>query len=123
MRRNRGVTPVEIMLLVMIITVCVAIAVPVFTKTADLGEYTVTGYCQCEKCCGIWATKGVNSRGQRVTASGHVIQPGDKFIAAPPGIPFGTVLDVPGYGRAAVEDRGGSIKGRTIDVYFCAKAA
>ena len=33
--------------------------------------------------------------------------------------PFGTVLHVPGYGYATVEDRGGDIKGpRRLDVWF-----
>ena len=33
--------------------------------------------------------------------------------------PFGTVMDVPGYGRGIVEDRGGAIKGPgRIDLYF-----
>lgn len=33
--------------------------------------------------------------------------------------PFGTMLDIPGYGRGRVEDRGSAIKGpKRIDVYF-----
>jgi len=78
--------------------------------SASVRVYKVTAYCPCEKCCGKWA--------DGVTASGHVIQPGDKFIAAPPEIPFGTILYVPGYGTAPVLDRGGSIKGNRLDVFF-----
>lgn len=70
----------------------------------------VTAYCPCERCCGKWA--------DGVTASGHVIQPGDKFVAAPKSIPFGTMLDIPGYGCVPVLDRGGAIKGNRIDCYF-----
>lgn len=73
-------------------------------------EFRVTAYCPCEKCCGKWA--------DGVTASGHVIQTGDKFVAAPPEIPFGTVLDIPGYGTVPVLDRGGVIKGKRLDVFF-----
>ena len=78
----------------------------------------VTAYCPCEKCCGIWATKGVNRNGQRITASGHVIKPRDKFIAAPRKYPFGTIMDVPGYGLVPVLDRGGTIEGNKLDVFF-----
>jgi len=78
----------------------------------------VTAYCHCSKCCQVWATKGVNSKGQRITASGHVIRPGDAFVAAPKSIPFGTMIDIPGYGRVPVLDRGGAIKDGKIDVFF-----
>ncbi len=70
----------------------------------------VTAYCACERCCGQWA--------DGITASGHRIQPGDKFCAAPRSIPFGTMIDIPGYGRVPVLDRGGAIKGRTLDVFI-----
>jgi len=73
-------------------------------------KYRVTAYCPCEKCCGKFA--------DGITASGHVIKPGDKFVAAPKSIPFGTVLDVPGYGIVKVEDRGGAIKDGRLDVFF-----
>ena len=81
----------------------------------------VTGYCDKECCCGVWAKKGVNAANERVTSSQHVIRPGDKFIAAPKHIPFGTMITVPGYGRFPVEDRGGAIVGNCIDLYFCDK--
>ena len=71
---------------------------------------TVTAYCACEKCCGKWA--------DGVTASGHVIKQGEKFCAAPPDIPFGTVINIPGYGKVPVRDRGGAITGDRLDVYF-----
>lgn len=70
----------------------------------------VTAYCSCEKCCG--------SHACGITANGYKIQAGDKLIAAPKNIPFGTKLFVPGYGLATVKDRGGAIKGNKLDVYF-----
>ena len=76
----------------------------------SLGFFTVTAYCPCELCCGEWS--------DGVTASGHVIRPGDRFVAADPAIPFGAVLDVPGYGAVPVLDRGGAIRGRKLDVFF-----
>jgi len=99
---------------------------PLFRNTS-LDEYTVTAcrkelepveeivmnvsaYCQNSCCCYPYA--------DGVTASGHVIQPGDRFVAAPPEFAFGTMLDIPGYGVAPVLDRGDSIKGRKLDVFF-----
>ena len=73
-------------------------------------EMIVTAYCPCELCCDNYA--------DGVTASGHIIQPGDKFVAADPSIPFGTLLNIPGYGIVPVLDRGGAIKGNRLDVYF-----
>ena len=73
-------------------------------------DVKVTAYCPCEKCCGKWS--------DGVTASGYVIKKGDKFCAADRSVPFGTILNIPEYGRVKVLDRGGAIKGNRIDVYF-----
>ena len=76
--------------------------------------YKVTAYCACAKCC------GTGSPG--VTASGHKIQPGDMFVAAPKSMPLKTTwVIVPGYndGQAVpVLDRGGKITEGCIDVFF-----
>ncbi|KKN78862.1 hypothetical protein LCGC14_0346340 [marine sediment metagenome] len=72
--------------------------------------WRVTAYCPCKLCCGRYS--------DYVTASGHMIAHGDKFIAAPKSIPFGTWIDIKGYGYAEVLDRGGAIKGRRLDVFF-----
>jgi 3D (Asp-Asp-Asp) domain-containing protein len=69
-----------------------------------------TAYCPCKKCCGPKACG--------ITASGHKIRPGDKFVAADKSIPFGTMVTIPGYGRVPVLDRGGKIKKGHYDVYF-----
>jgi 3D (Asp-Asp-Asp) domain-containing protein len=74
----------------------------------------VTAYCPCPKCCGKWSI-------HKTTASGHKVKKGDKLAAAPPEIPFGTMLSISGYneGRPVpVLDRGGAIKGNHIDVFF-----
>ena len=68
----------------------------------------VTAYCPCEKCCGRFA--------DGLTASGKPAV--GLIVAAPPEYPFGTVMDIPGYGVATVEDRGGVIKGNKLDVFF-----
>ena len=70
----------------------------------------VTAYCPGKCCCGKYA--------DGVTASGHKIRPGDRFCAAPKSIPFGTMIDIPGYGRVPVLDRGGAIKCNKLDVFF-----
>lgn len=74
---------------------------------------TVTAYCPCKQCCGEYA--------DGYTACMHKIEKGDRFVAAPPEIPFNTMLIVPGYNGGKpvpVLDRGGAIKGNHIDVFF-----
>jgi 3D (Asp-Asp-Asp) domain-containing protein len=90
----------------------------------------VTGYCNCEKCCG-WKKswfgfgKPVYDYGPNkgkpkkvgVTASG--IEASAGTVAADPKVfKFGTRLEIPGYGIGRVEDVGGAIKGRHIDLWF-----
>jgi 3D (Asp-Asp-Asp) domain-containing protein len=75
----------------------------------------VTGYCPCRKCCGKFSD-GKTASGKRITYNGG------KFIAADTSLlPFGTRVSIPGYngGRPVpVEDRGGRIKGRRLDLFF-----
>ena len=77
-------------------------------------EMIVTAYCPCRKCCGRWAD-GLTASGRPVTANGG------RFVAAPPGLRFHSLVSVPGYngGRPVpVLDRGGAIKGHRLDVFF-----
>ena len=90
----------------------------------------VTGYCNCESCCSwkrswfglgspVYAYGPMKGKPKRVgvTASGTTARKGT--IAADPKVwKFGTRLSVPGYGEGVVEDLGGAIKGRHIDVWF-----
>lgn len=74
-------------------------------------DMNVSAYCPCEKCCGRWA--------DGITASGvNVKDFHGLLVAAPPEYPFGTIMDIPGYGIATVQDRGGAIKGNKLDLYF-----
>ena len=76
-------------------------------------KYVVTAYCPGSCCCGRWA--------DGYTASGYKIKPGDRFVAAPRQIPFGTKVIIPGYNNnkpVKVLDRGGAIKGNKLDVFF-----
>ncbi len=74
-------------------------------------EYNVSAYCPCSKCCGKWA--------DGITASGS---PAVGFlVAAPPNIPYGTMIAIPGYNDGLpvpVLDRGGAIKGNKLDLLF-----
>ena len=79
---------------------------PVAPQTGSL--WRVTAYCPCEKCCGRFA--------DGITASGAPAI--GRIIAAPSEIPFGTELFIEGYGYGKVQDRGGSIKGKRLDVLF-----
>ena len=76
--------------------------------TEAWASYVVTAYCPCEKCCGKWSD-GYFANNEPVSFPA---------IAAPPNIPCGTRINVPGYGVAVVKDRGGAIKGNKLDVYF-----
>ena len=96
----------------------------------EKGDVLVTGYCNCGDCCG-WRLSWLGlggpvytygpQKGRRkevgVTACGTVAHYGT--VAADPQVfPFGTRLLIPGYGTGVVEDVGGAIKGRHIDVWF-----
>ena len=96
----------------------------------EKGDVLVTAYCNCGDCCG-WEFSLLGfgppvytygpQKGQRkkvgVTARGTVARLGT--VAADPKVyPFGTRLQIPGYGTGIVEDVGGAIKGRHIDVWM-----
>lgn len=75
--------------------------------------FRISAYCQKECCCGEYA--------DGITASGHVIKQGDRFVAAPRRYPFGTMMVIEGYAGGKpvpVLDRGGAIRGNKIDLYF-----
>ena len=85
---------------------------PSAAVVADTAELmTVTAYCPCRRCCGVFAD-GITASGKPVTTNGG------KFCAADKSIPFGTMIEIPGYGTVPVLDRGGAIKGSAIDVFF-----
>ena len=72
-----------------------------------MGEYRITYYCNCPICCDKWST---------TTASGATTVEG-VTCAADPSIPFGTKLLINGH-VYTVQDRGGAIKGKHIDIYI-----
>ena len=73
----------------------------------------VRAYCPCEICCGEYA--------DGITASEYVIQYGDRFVAAPPEIPFNTRMRIPHYNAdhpVMVKDRGGDVYDNRLEVFF-----
>lgn len=78
------------------------------TSSKYLGTFKVTAYCSCEKCCGSGST-GYTASGTKATA-GRTIAASSKYA-------FGTQLMFNGT-VYTVEDRGGSVNGNVIDLYF-----
>lgn len=75
-----------------------------------LGEFKITAYCPCEKCCGKWAD-GYTSSGDKATEG--ITIAADWSI-----LPEGTILDIDGVGERIIQDTGGAIKGKRLDLYF-----
>ncbi|HPB11371.1 MAG TPA: 3D domain-containing protein [Kiritimatiellia bacterium] len=99
-------------------------------RTPVVMTMEVTGYCNCGICCswerswfGLGApviSSGPNKGKPKevgVTASGTRARHGT-LAADTSVLPFGTVVEVPGYGFGRVEDRGGAIKGNRLDLWF-----
>lgn len=86
----------------------------------SLGEFKITAYCPCEKCCGYWATvRPADENGEPIvyTASGKIAVQGVTVAADTSILPFGTVLVI-GEHEYTVQDRGGMVKGNHVDIYF-----
>lgn len=79
------------------------------TEVINLGEFRVTAYCSCPKCCGEWA--------DGITATGTVATEVRTIAVDPDIIPLGSVVEIDGSEYVA-EDIGGSIKGNRVDIYF-----
>ena len=80
-----------------------------------LGEFKLTAYCSCEKCCGNWAFDRPD--GVVYGASGNELKSGYSIAVDPSVIPYGTEVVINGV-TCRADDCGGAIKGNQIDVYF-----
>lgn len=72
----------------------------------SLGEYRISAYCPCEKCC--LKSDGITASGTQATAG---------RTAAMNGVQFGTKIVIDGH-EYTVEDRGGGLGSKIIDIYF-----
>ena len=79
-----------------------------------MGEFKLTAYCPCAKCCGKWANG--------ITATGTTATEGRTIAVDPRVIPYGssvTIYFADGTGHTyTAEDCGGAIKENRIDVFF-----
>ena len=75
----------------------------------SLGEFKLTHYCPCPKCCGEWAD-GITYTGTQATE-------GRTIAVDPDVIPLGSTVVIDGQEYIA-EDIGGAIRGNRIDVYM-----
>ena len=86
----------------------------------SLGEYKLTAYCSCERCCGEWSVdRPLDREGNPIiyTANMSVATQGVTVAADTDVLPFDSKILIDGH-EYTVQDRGGAIKGNRIDVYF-----
>ena len=90
------------------------------SKKESLGEFKLTAYCSCEKCCGKWALnrpKDENGKDIVYGSTGAILVAGTSIAVDPSVIPYGSQVEINGHTYTA-HDTGGAIKGNRIDVYF-----
>ncbi len=86
----------------------------------SLGEFRLTAYCSCEKCCGVYAqNRPTDDYGNELVlgASGMLLEAGRSIAVDPDVIPYGTVVIIDGQEYIA-SDCGGAIKENRIDIYM-----
>ena len=77
-------------------------------QIVSLGDFRVTAYCPCAKCCG---------KSDGITATGTQATQGRTIAVDPEVIPYGTAVYIDGVEYIA-EDCGGAIKGNRVDLFF-----
>jgi len=88
----------------------------------------LTGYCNCGKCCN-WERSWL--RGPTISSGPHKGEPKKvgftssgtearhgTIAADIARYPYGTIVEIPGYGFGRVEDTGSAIKGDHLDLWF-----
>ena len=87
----------------------------------SLGEFTLTAYCPCPLCCGIWSQSHPSRIGTdyiQKTASGTIPAAGRTVGADTVLLPFGTVVIIDGH-EYVVEDTGSAANGKKlVDIFM-----
>lgn len=87
-------------------------------QPVSLGDFIVTAYCACEKCCG----KSEDDPWYGITATGTRATEGRTIAVDPAVIALGSVVYFQGMDGLETgfiaEDTGGAIRGDRIDLYF-----
>jgi 3D (Asp-Asp-Asp) domain-containing protein len=85
-----------------------------------LGEFTLTAYCPCVKCCGIWSAEHPSRTGTgyiQKTASGAIPRASRTIAVDPDVISYGTTVII-NEREYVAEDRGGGVNGKHIDIFL-----
>jgi 3D (Asp-Asp-Asp) domain-containing protein len=77
-------------------------------ERVSLGEFKITAYCPCAKCCG---------KSDGITSTGAVATEGRTIAVDPRVIPYGSIVEINGAEYVA-EDCGGAIKNNRVDMFF-----
>lgn len=89
-------------------------------KYISLGEFKLTAYCPCIKCCGEWNHEHPQNQYEgfiQKTASGTVPKENHTIAADWSKLPKGTKVLINDI-EYVVEDKGRGVKGNHIDIYF-----
>lgn len=89
-------------------------------KLVNLGNFKLTAYCSCAKCCGEWAyNRPIDEYGNEIVygSTGTRLTAGISIAVDPDVIPYGSNVVINGRVYSA-HDTGGAINGNRIDVYF-----
>lgn len=84
----------------------------------SIGEFKLTAYCGCKKCCGKWAeNRPVDEDGNEIVvgATGKRLTAGYSIAVDPKVIPYGTEVIIDGHTYKAMDC---GVKGKHIDIYF-----
>ena len=84
-----------------------SIEVSTYSDYQNLGEFRITYYCPCAKCC---------EKSDGITATGTIATEGRTVAVDPNVIPYGSILVIDGKTYVA-EDCGSAIKSNKIDIY------
>lgn len=91
----------------------------------NLGNFKLTAYCACKKCCGKYAVnRPIDENGNEIiyTASGNRAVDGLTIAVDPKVIPLGSTIVINGHEYVAM-DTGGAVKGNVIDIFFASHEA